>query len=132
MKTKKKIYYAHSRDSFNTAKENRELKYLKAYFPGYSIFCPNHDVDDIDDFKEALLYNPIIDTCSILVVAESKGFIDRGEFIAVTRAFSNKMPVYGLNSKVYENYLFEVSGVEIINDRDWIYDYAKLTKSNWP
>lgn len=120
---KTKIFFSHSKKTFDTRKERRELKFLEDYYSDKVIICPNHDFGEISDARQ---YNPTIDICSILIVSERKGYLDMGEFVSVARAFSNKTPVFAIRTYELEFYLTQVTGIEIINESDWIDKYAIL------
>ncbi len=125
MKTNR-IFYSNSKASFYHLREEKELRFLKDRFPEGIIISPNYD---FEEYKDARVCNATIDTCDMVIVSERKGFIDMGEFIAVTRAFSNKTKVYRLQNNISEYLFFEVFGVEIVDEDDWIEKYARLITS---
>jgi hypothetical protein len=123
MNTNINIYYAHSKIIYGTQQELEEFEFLKKSFPKANIICPHNTVGELRDSKDYLY---IVDCCNKVIVSERNSFIGLGVFVEVARALSNNTSVFVLRRQANEFYLLKVSGIEIINESNWKYNYGKL------
>lgn len=123
METKHKIYYAHSKLSYNTSQEAVEIQFLRKKFSKAKVICPNNDLGELKDFNE---YLKIVDSCSQVIVSEYDGYIGRGVLCETIQSFINNKPVFVLRKRGSEFNLLMVTGFELTNQNDWKNRYAKL------
>ncbi len=117
-----KIYYAHSKLIYGTNREAEELGYIKRKYPEATIINPA-GLKDLTEMKEFL---KIVRKCALVVVSELDGYVGKGVFAEISMAFSSDIRVKTLRQKDNDFSLSEVSGIQIINQHDWKFRYAKL------
>jgi len=113
------LYYAHSKRTYGTRKEKKELKLLRKQFPGYEIINPRNLVflsyDENEIMKEC---RSIVRQAAVVVASEYDGHIGRGVFEELLEAKRKK---YLLRKKNFiENF-----NIKIVNPDDWAIRYAK-------
>lgn len=111
-----RIYFAHSKLSYGSSKEKEELQFLRKTFIKSTIIDPNSDVGELRNFNE---YLKIVDSCSQVVVSEYKECVGRGVFSEIARGFANGTPISVLRKQANKYILFQVIGIEIVNQIDW-------------
>jgi hypothetical protein len=121
--SKERIYYAHSKKIYGTPNETEELKYIKEKFPYAKVICPHTTVGELKDFQD---YLHIVDCYNTIIASEVKGFISRGVFSEIARGFSNGIQVYVLRKQANKHILYQVIGIEIHNQSDWVYRFGKI------
>ena len=122
-----RIFYAHSKQIYETNQEEKEREFLKREFPKFTIICPNNDIGELNDFRK---YLEIVDRCYMVIASEIDDHVGKGVFSEIARAFSNNAYVGVIREKDNDFSLSEVIGIQIINDRDWKIKYAKLIITN--
>lgn len=122
MKSEAKIYYAHSKQIYGTAREAEELDFLERKYPTSTIINPK----DLGELKGIKKYLKIVGKCNLVIVSEFNGFIGKGALAEIARAFSNDIPVKVIRTVADTMSLSDVSGFEIINVHDWKIRYALL------
>ena len=123
MVTNNKIYYAHSKRIYGTPQEAKELEFLIMIFPKANIICPHNTIGELNDFKDYLY---VVDCCNKIITSEIDGFIGRGVFCEIARAFGNGTQVSVLRKQNNQYSLSQVIGIEIINQNAWKNNYGKL------
>lgn len=119
----RRIYYAHSKRIYGTPNETEELKYIKEKFPNANVICPHNSIGELSDFED---YLHVVDCCSKVVVSEIDEYVSKGVFSEIARGFSNNTPVFVLRMIDGILTLFDVVGIEIINQNDWKNKYGKI------
>ena len=123
METIIKIYYAHSKLIYGTSNETEELEFIKEKFPKANIICPHTTVNELTDFQD---YLHVVDCCTLLIASEVEGYIGKGIFCEISRAFGNGTQVSVLRKQNNQYSLSQVIGIEIINQNAWKNNYGKL------
>ena len=117
-----KIYYAHSKQIYGTAREGEELGCIKRKYPEAEIINPALLVD-ISDMKKFL---KIVKKCSQVVVSEFEGYLGRGVFAEIAMAFAYNIKVSVIRKTGSQYSLYPVTGIQVINEHDWKIKYAQL------
>jgi len=121
-----KIYYAHSKIIYGTAREQEEILFLKQKYPAAVIINPANNISR----KTMPQFLKLVGDCNLLVVSEFDGFVGKGAFSEITRALSDDKTVYAMRRQGKKYNLIIVSGVMIIKSHDWKKEYAKLILNN--
>jgi len=116
-----KVYYAHSKLTYDTIKESRELAYLRKNYD--EVVDPN----ELGELGSLQAYLDIVKTCDKLVCSSLDGFVGRGVFEEVSYALDIGLPVYGLSGAI-RNRVTEclVKKVVVIDPNDWILCYGEV------
>ena len=115
------VYYAHSKNIYNTSREKSELKWLRKQFK--FVICPNNDMGELGSMEP---YLQEVENNDAVVCSEYKGYIGRGVTSEVNTALSLNYKVWVLRKILGKFYLKTVKGSEIFDSNDWRYRYAKL------
>ena len=118
------LYYAHSKRTYGTRKEKKELRLIKKQFPGYKIINPA-ELNFVNMHE-----NNIIDECKAIVrqvhtVIGSKfgGHVGRGVFEEL--AEKSRAKKYILRKKRFiENF-----SLRVVDKNDWRYCYGEIVES---
>ena len=119
---KSTIYYAHSKQIYGTTREAEELDHMERKYPEVTIINPG----DLGELKDIKKYLKIVGKCNLVVVSEFDGYVGKGVFVEIARAFSNSIPVKVIRESASDFSLSKVNGIQIINEHDWKSKYAKL------
>ena len=116
----KLLYYAHSKRTYGTRKEKKELKLLRKQFPGYEIINPRNLVflnyNENEIMKEC---RSIVRQAAVVVASEYAGHIGRGVFEELLE--KTKAKKYLLRDKKFiENFR-----VQMVDADDWTVRYAR-------
>lgn len=112
-----KIYYAHSKLIYGKKQEKDELKFLKTIFK--NVVCPNNNLGELGSMEP---YLRIVDLCGIVVCSTYRGYIGKGAYTEVVRAFENNIPVLSINKQIIRS----VIAVHLYDSGDWKFMYATL------
>ena len=115
----KLLYYAHSKRTYGTRKEKKELRLIRKQFPEYQIINPNGlsflGVTDYEILSECKI---LVRQSAIVVFSEYANHIGRGVFEELLEAKRKK---YLLREKRFiENF-----NTQMVNPDDWAVRYAK-------
>jgi L-lactate utilization protein LutC len=117
----KLLYYAHSRLSYGTRKEKRELRLIKKQFPDHQIINPaeinftlTSEAEIIKECKD------IVKKVNIMIASEYKKHIGRGVFTELNVETKAKKIV--LRKKKF----IEDFKIIMINRNDWHVRYGKI------
>jgi hypothetical protein len=114
------IYYAHSKQIYNTQREKDELAKIAKLFPGYEIICPNRDIGEssMEPYLKAVL------GCDIVVFSEYKKHIGKGVYGELEVALHAERPVFLL----YGKRALSITGIERVDPNDWIIRYGRVIR----
>lgn len=126
MKTENALFYSRSNLIYGTAQEAEEIEFIQKSFPDYTVIHPN----DLGEVKYNKKYLKIVGKCTMVVVSERNGFVSRGAYATITRAFSCDIPVKVIREKEREFYYASVYGIQIYREEDWKRKYAQLIIKN--
>ena len=110
---------------YETEAEAEALKYINKVYPNAEIINPAEL-----EFKDIKKYLKIVSKCARVVASELDGFVGKGVFAEISRAFSCDVPVEAVRLKEGSYHLLRVNGIQVINEHDWKIKYAKLILNN--
>ncbi|MFC2080368.1 hypothetical protein ACFLRQ_02725 [Bacteroidota bacterium] len=84
----KKIYYAHSKQFYDTVREMNEYAFLYDYYSPHKVINPAHL-----DYSGMKKYLEVVSQCDTLVASELDGYIGKGVFSELARAMSDGIKV---------------------------------------
>jgi len=117
MKKNIRVYYAHSKRTYGSEKEQNEYLFLKSIYT--KTICPNKDIGELHGIKP---YLKIVEWADLVIFSEYMNFIGRGVYAEIQTAIINKIPVKLLRN----NTLLKINRVEINDVNDWAIKYAKV------
>lgn len=118
IRANKIVYFAHSKLSYGTRRENKELLFLQSKFA--RIIDPNKDMGELGDIKP---YLTVLSLCDLVVVsAFIDNFVGKDAFSEVELALKLKIPVYQLIDKK----LVVVIDIKLFDLDDWKVKYGQL------
>ena len=118
------LYYVHSKRTYGTRKEKRELRLIKKQFPGYHIVNPAtatwigmHENDIMEESKS------IVRQAAVIVASEYANHIGRGVFEELSE--KTKAKKFLLRDKKFiENF-----SLTIVDRDDWGVKYGKILEN---
>lgn len=121
MKIKReKVYYAHSKQIYDTKRERDELQFLCKSF---DVLCPNIDIGDYNDMSP---YLNAVKSCDRVICSEYKNHIGKGVYEELLCAFFNDKKVDVLRKRNKSFTLKKVLDAKCVDCDDWRVRYAKL------
>jgi len=127
MKRQERIYYAHSKLIYGTAREKAELAFLRKKFSEdvYQVLDPNKDMGELGSMTPYLV---AVSKCTEVICSEYKGFIGKGVYHEVHCALEKGIPVWCIKKFPILGGLVmkKVSGVRVYDENDWKVRYARL------
>ncbi|MCF8227004.1 MAG: hypothetical protein K9J30_14095 [Bacteroidales bacterium] len=118
---KKKIYYAHSMQLYDSVQEMNEHAYLWKLYKGDNLINPKNL-----EFNKPKKFFDFVAGCDLVVASEIDGFIGKGVFCEIARALSEDIKVLVLRRIGKEYSLEPVIGIVIENENDWKVKYGKI------
>jgi len=111
-----KVYYAHSKTIYDTAREKEELTYLRKQYK--EVIDPNSDLGELGHINE---YLKKITLCDMVICSETdSGHLSKGTFTEVVYAFNSIKPVKCIKEKKGKLILLPVLNISIVNGgTDW-------------
>ena len=117
------IYFAHSRQIYNTELEKDLLKFLPKKFGRRNICCPNNDMGELGSIVPYLHKVMISDK---VVVHQYKDHLGKGAYQEVRRALSEGIPVRIIIPARFRKYrLKKVKRAVIVDLKDWKVKYGQ-------
>ena len=122
-----RVYYAHSKQIYNTNREKKELAFLRKHF---DVLCPNTDIGEHNNIEP---YLEAVKTCNRVVCSEYKKHIGKGIFEEIRCAFEESKRIFVLRKRKKRYHLLEILGkahkygVVYDDEADWKINYAKLS-----
>lgn len=121
-KKRKKVYFAHSMQMYNTDLERELLDWLRDRY--VKVIDPNKDIGELGSMEP---YLRIVDTCNIVVCYEYLDYLSRGTYNEVKHALKHKKPAFVLRRDILGKITIEpVLGVRIVDKDDWTMRYGKI------
>ena len=119
---KEKIYYAHSKRSYDTRREKSELRWLRKR---YDVVDPNKDMGELGSREP---YLQMVRTCGSVVCSEHNGHLTRGTYEEVYHALVWGYPVLCIRRKgILRGFvLLKVIGLQIVDGRDYAGKYSRV------
>ena len=115
----KTLYYAHSKRTYGSRREKRELKLIKKRFPDYHIFNPAIINWRISESQIMVKCKNIVRKADVVVCSEYRDHIGRGVFEELS--VKTKAKKYLLRGKKFiENF-----SVRMVDRNDWCVRYGK-------
>ena len=100
MRERIKIYYAHSKQIYNTPQEEKELKIIEKHFPKMTIINPKLYESDPEKRKNNMKYcHKLIDSCKYVVWSKLQGKVTCGVGDEVNYALEQGKKVFQINHK---------------------------------
>ncbi len=118
MKTHIRVYYSHSKRTYDSEKEKNELEFLKKNYP--NTICPNNNIGECSHGMDA--YLNIVAWSEMVIFSEYLEYIGRGVYREIKKAMKNNIPVMVLRN----NRLMKIKDVVIENEDDCVIRYAKV------
>ncbi len=115
------IYYAHSKQIYNTKREKEERVYLKFIF--YDVCCPNLDMGELGSIDP---YLKKVRKSNVVVFSEYKKHIGKGVHQEIMEAYKNKIPIILLRKIKKKFKLMPVFRIMIKDPDDWAIKYRKV------
>lgn len=122
MKTKDKVYYAHSKRIYDTLREKKELKYLRKKFAN-NVVDPNKDIGELGDMEP---YLRKVRECDIIVCSEFEKHVGRGVFEEVAEGLRKRKKVFVLKKGIFGFCLKKIKGLEVDDYTDWKVYYGRV------
>ena len=118
------LYYAHSRKTYGTRKEKRELRLIKKQFPDYYIVNPA-TVNWISMYEEGIMdeCKSIVRQAAVVVASEYANHIGRGVFEELSEKTKAKKLLLR-NKEFIENF-----SLKIVDRDDWRIKYGKILEN---
>ena len=140
METRRRIYFAHSRQDYGSLSEKKALNIIFGIYPNHVVFNPGSEANQ-KNFKRLLTpglpvkeymkpFFSVIDECDMLVFTALEGNkVGKGTYEEIMYAFSRKLPVFYL--KLLDCYteimLDQVTKLhEGSGKKSWKAGYAKI------
>lgn len=121
MKKEESVYYAHSKQFYDSVREINEYAFLYDYYSPQKVINPAHL-----NLKGMGKYLELVSQCNTLVASEYEDHIGKGVFLEICQAFVSGIPVKVIRRVENKYELFEVTGIQVINENDWKVKYAKI------
>lgn len=117
------LYFSHNRQSYGTKEEKLIYDYLLNNFS--KLIVPNITIPDLKNME---IYLHIVECCDLLVVAEFKGYLGKGSYREVQRAFEKNIPVKIIKPSSNSIRIFNLRSqqLEIFDQDDWSTKYARI------
>jgi len=122
------VYYAHSMKIYGKKQEKREIKRIKQVYPKAEIINPAKFERKWKELPAKEIMKRCLDILSksdILIFSaleeNEEYYIGRGVYLEVNFALELKMKVFFLKNRLENNFT-----IEIFNDTDWEFKFAKI------
>ena len=111
------IYYAHSKQIYNTERERKELSFIRSSFPLIPILNPSKNMDQF-----GLNLKQIAESWAI-VCSRYENHVGKGVYEEIKEAIRLKKPVFCI---IQPNKLVRVRSLQLVDPNHWKTYYGKL------
>jgi len=112
-----RVYYAHSKKTYDSAKEKDELAFIKSKYP--KTICPNTDLGELNSMDS---YLKIVAWSDLVIISEYFGHIGKGVYKEINEASKNNIPILILRERLF----YKIKGVVVVDKLDAQIKYAKV------